>query len=90
VVAAAPELASARNRLAQTYPRLAAKEKARLEFAAYDKPNLGLNLVRKYTQSFKGWAGEKRESEKLQRRAAPHLTHPGCVFQSLHLDGYSA
>lgn len=37
VVAAAPELASARYRLAQTYQRLGAKEKARIEFAAYEK-----------------------------------------------------
>jgi tetratricopeptide (TPR) repeat protein len=37
VVAASPELASARYRLAQTYQRLGAKEKARIEFAAYEK-----------------------------------------------------
>jgi tetratricopeptide (TPR) repeat protein len=37
VVATAPELASARYRLAQTYQRLGAKEKAQVEFAVYEK-----------------------------------------------------
>ncbi|MSO23543.1 MAG: tetratricopeptide repeat protein [Acidobacteria bacterium] len=37
VVASAPDLALARYRLAQTYQRLGAKEKARVELAAYEK-----------------------------------------------------
>jgi len=37
VVTSAPELASARYRLAQTYQRLGAKEKAEVQFGAYEK-----------------------------------------------------